>query len=314
MSKYSDNMPPNLKDAIGWMFEYIEPGKVFLDMGCSTGYFGSLIKEAKKNKVYGLEISDDRKQAEAALEGVYSFDLDGEWSKEIYERKYDYVFYGDVIEHLKDPEAVLRKTAKLLKPNGLIFISTPNIAHISIRLELMGGNFDYEPMGILDNTHLKYFTKKSLIELVERAGYHIKAYTFSANDYPDTAIEELLAKCGLKATEEFWKLANSPEARAFQHKVVLESERKVATKSTKAEPHIPDAASEKPETIRNAVMVDLETQVKNLRTHAEKQAKIIEHYVRTTKDLETKNQLLESGKKHIIGRTVKRVKHSKHKD
>jgi len=265
-------MPPKLKDAIGWMFDYIEPGKTLLDFGCSTGYFGQYIRKSKQCKVYGVEISDDRFEAEKVLNGVYSFDLDVDWPDTVYERKYDYLFFGDVIEHLKDPQKVLEKCKKLLKPGGLIFISTPNIAHISIRLELMCGNFDYEPMGILDNTHLKYFTKKSLSGLVKSAGYTIELATFSANDYPDAAIKKLLNKAGLTPTAAFWNMVNQPEARAFQHKFIISPGKHTPLKQT-VEPE-----SQKPEFLRNAEYNDLRNKVKNLENHAKKQAEIIEHY------------------------------------
>jgi 2-polyprenyl-3-methyl-5-hydroxy-6-metoxy-1,4-benzoquinol methylase len=307
MSKYSANMPPDLKSAIGWMYDYIEPDKTFLDFGCSTGYFGNLIKQAKKNKVYGVEISEDLEAARKVLDGVYSFDLDGEWPKEIYERKYDYLFYGDVIEHLKYPGEVLEKSLGLLKKGGLIFISTPNIAHISIRLELMGGNFDYEPMGILDNTHLKYFTKKSLTALIEDAGYQIRDYTFTSNDYPDSVINKLLAKCGLTPTDKFWELANSAQARAFQHKVIIEPAAKKAAAARARTAFT--AATEKPEIVRNAVLDDLRTQVKNLRGHAKEQVKIIEYYMDKTKELEdAANRAREAQAKPILTRAVRKIR------
>lgn len=300
MSKYSDNMPPDLKDAIGWMYDYIEPNKVFMDFGCSTGYFGSLIKEAKTNKVYGVEISPDIREARKVLDGVYSFDLDGDWPEEVYERKYDYLFFGDVIEHLKDPGLALKKCKKLLKPNGLIFISTPNIAHVSIRLQLMGGNFDYEPMGILDNTHLKYFTRKSLKALVEEAGYYPKVMDFSANDYPDESISHILNKLGLKPQAAFWALINKPEARAFQHKFII------APRTRSNEAAVPKRPSDyqKPETIRNAELDDLKDKVKNLEDHAKKQAAIIEHYVIENKQLE---ETLAASVLHKVSRKAKRV-------
>ncbi len=282
MSKYSENMPPKLQDAIGWMLDDIREGSVFLDFGCSTGYFGAFIKRVKHAQVYGVEISDDVHAARKVLDGVYSFDLDGDWPAEIYERTYDYLFFGDVIEHLKDPQKVLEKCRRLLKKDGLIFISTPNIAHISIRLELMGGNFDYEPMGILDNTHLKYFTRSSLQALARAAGYSVKRLDFSANDYPNVTITKLLKKLGLTPQPKFWQLVDQPEARAFQHKMVLA----LPTSKIKLPPTIPSV--QKPETIRNADLADLRQKVANLDRHAKEQAKLIEHYARENEQLRHK--------------------------
>jgi 2-polyprenyl-3-methyl-5-hydroxy-6-metoxy-1,4-benzoquinol methylase len=308
MSKYSENMPPDLKDAVGWMFDHIEDNKVFLDFGCSTGYFGNLIKKAKNNKVFGVEISEDVKEARKVLDGVYVFDLDGEWPKEIYEQKYDYLFFGDIIEHLKDPQKALEKARALLKEDGLVFISTPNVAHISVRLELMGGNFEYEPMGILDSTHLKYFTKKSLTKLVQEAGYNLKSIDFSANDYPNNVIEGILAKEGLQPTEKFWKMINKPEARAFQYKLILEP-KTVETLKSDDVPKI-KTPSEKPESIRNAAMTDLEQKVENLQNHAKEQAEIIKHYVSKSKELEDNNANLQGKLKRIESSRVYKVARS----
>lgn len=314
MSKYSENMPPSLRDAIGWMYDYIEPNKTFLDFGCSTGYFGKLIKEAKNNKVYGVEISDDIIEARKVLDGVYSFDLDGKWPEKIYERKYDYLFFGDVIEHLKDPQKALEKCKELLKKDGLLFISTPNVAHISIRLELLGGNFEYESMGILDNTHLKYFTKSSLTQLVADAGYNLKSIDITPNDYPDTVITEWLDKLGLEANEKFWKIVNSPEARAFQYKLVLEK-----PDGTKKPNESFRKLPTKPEIVRNSLVNERNENEKILRHHADEQAKIIEHYAKINKELEHRNQILEKRMKrldklNVVRLTKSSIRHLKRKD
>lgn len=291
MSKYSDNMPPSLRDAIGWMFDHIEENKTFLDFGCSTGYFGSLIKTAKKNKVYGVEISSDISEARKVLDGVYSFDIDAEWPQEAYERKYDYVFFGDVIEHLKDPAKALERCKKLLNKGGTIFISTPNVAHMSVRLQLLGGNFDYEPMGILDNTHLKYFTKKSLTELVAAAGYELESIDYTPNDYPDDVIKKILKKSGLTPNKDFWKLADQPEARAFQWKLIITPANSKPIKPVPA--FSSKISSANAEISRNAVMDDLQLQVKNLRQHAVEQAKVIGHLTNEISRIDDLNKRLE---------------------
>jgi len=234
MSKYSKNIPPSIIGAIGWFYDDLDEGISLLDFGCSTGYYGAYIKEHKKATVYGVEISEDKKEAAKVLDGVYSFDLDGEWPEEVYERKYDAVFFGDVIEHLKDPERALRLTRKLLNKNGRVYVSTPNIAHISIRLELLGGNFEYESMGILDNTHLKYFTYDSLTKICVAAGYDIMRIDSSISDYPKEVIESYLEKYGLKPSKKFWEVVNDPKARTFQYKLVLSP----AKKTTKT--RVPD--------------------------------------------------------------------------
>lgn len=302
MSKYSENMPPSLQGAIEWMYDQIKPNSTLLDFGCSTGYFGAYLKAQKGCTVYGVEISADIEEARKVLDGVYSFDLDGEWPKEVYEHSYDYLFFGDVIEHLKYPQRTLEKATKLLKKQGKIFISTPNIAHISTRLELMNGNFEYESMGILDETHLKYFTKRSLEKLVCAAGYKIDLLDYSANDYPREVVERLLEKSGLKPSPKFWGMIKATEARAFQYKLMISRKRK----SIKHK-HKPLQTPQKPEQFRDDLISDLTAQIENIKTHADKQAEIITHLESEIKQLKHPEASIEKR----ISKGVKKILHKK---
>lgn len=84
------------------------------------------------------------------------------------------IICGDVLEHLRDPLKALRFLTSYLSERGFFLISVPNIAFISIRLSLLLGKFDYNPDGgILDETHLRFFTRKSLVDLLKRAGLKI---------------------------------------------------------------------------------------------------------------------------------------------
>lgn len=303
MSKYSNNMPPDLRGAIAWMYGHIEPQTTVLDFGCSTGYFGKVLKRDKKCKVYGAEVSEDAAKARKVLDGVYSFDLDGSWSKEVYERKYDYLFFGDVLEHLKDPGAVLEKSKKLLKDDSSrVFISIPNIAHVSIRLELLQGNFEPEPMGILDNTHLQYFTLRTFTQLANDAGYQVVRVDYSLNDYPKEIVEQILGKIGLKAKDKFWKIVNTREARAYQYKFILKStNKKIIQKNKLPLMEMP----EKPEHLRDGILNSLREQLDTLHEHANKQAVIIKHYTDRCKHLEGENNYFKSRPAYKISRNIK---------
>jgi 2-polyprenyl-3-methyl-5-hydroxy-6-metoxy-1,4-benzoquinol methylase len=225
MSKYSKIAPKDtekLRTFLGDLYEYVNTGDRVLDFGCSTGYFGKLLIDNKKCIVDGIEIDEsDFKKASRALGLMYSFDLDGDWPDKLYTNRYDVLFFGDILEHLKFPEQALKKAKPLLKEGGRILISTPNVAHISTRLELMLGEFDYEETGLLDNTHLKYFTLNSLKKLASEAGYKIVALDYSLVDFSPEAIKISLGKAGLEPNDKFWELVKSPEARAYQYKLVL---------------------------------------------------------------------------------------------
>jgi 2-polyprenyl-3-methyl-5-hydroxy-6-metoxy-1,4-benzoquinol methylase len=89
------------------------------------------------------------------------------------EAKFDVIMFGDVLEHLVDPKTVLEKVKELVAPGGLVLASVPNVAHGSVRLALLRGEFRYSELGLLDKTHLRFFTRQTLAELFDEAGYEI---------------------------------------------------------------------------------------------------------------------------------------------
>ncbi len=88
---------------------------------------------------------------------------------------FDCVVFNDVLEHTADPWAVLRKTRALLTPDAAIVVSIPNVRHVSVLVPLIaGGRWDYEDWGILDRTHLRFFTRATAVELLQSTGYTVK--------------------------------------------------------------------------------------------------------------------------------------------
>lgn len=83
---------------------------------------------------------------------------------------FDAICAGDVLEHLLDPQRVLNQMARMLAPGGRIVVSLPNIAHVDVRLALMQGRFDYTPEGLLDATHVQFFTLPRIQEVFQKAG------------------------------------------------------------------------------------------------------------------------------------------------
>lgn len=134
-----------------------------------------LAREMKKNgnTVWGIEI--DPEQAEKARD-VCEKVLVGNIENvefDIPEKIFDVIVFADVLEHLRKPEDVLLKMRRLLKDDGFMVISLPNIAHISMRKNLFFGSFDYGELGILDRTHLRFFTLKTAQELIRGCGFKI---------------------------------------------------------------------------------------------------------------------------------------------
>ena len=131
-----------------------------LDVGTASGYLGKVWR-ASGHYVAGIEF--DAAAAENARQYYDEFEVaDLESFAFPYRQKFDYIVFADVLEHLRDPAAVLRRCIPSLKESGKIIISVPNIANWIIRLSLLLGKFDYMDRGILDRTHMRFFTLKSL--------------------------------------------------------------------------------------------------------------------------------------------------------
>jgi SAM-dependent methyltransferase len=149
-----------------------------LDVGCSSGYLAERL-HARGAVVVGLEL-DERAAAEARrfcesvrVGDVETMDLPFEPGS------FDVVLCGDVIEHLRDPQAFLERVRPLLKPDGRLVLSTPNVANWAMRLSLLFGRFRYTDRGLLDRGHIYLFTRKTLQECLAAAGYRIAKLDFA---------------------------------------------------------------------------------------------------------------------------------------
>lgn len=145
--------------------------KRVLEVGCATGYFTKALTE-RGCDVVGIEIDADaaavaEKWAERVIVG--NLDSAAVW-EELDGEQFDAVTFGDVLEHLRDPVAVLRSAVRLLKPSGVVAISLPNVAHGDVRMALLQGRFPYSDTGLLDRTHLRFFTRDTVKDLVRDAG------------------------------------------------------------------------------------------------------------------------------------------------
>ena len=90
-----------------------------------------------------------------------------------WERPFDAIVFADVLEHLDDPGPMLRAARRWLRPEGTLLASIPNVANVAVRLSLLAGRFEYADRGILDRTHLRFFTRRSARRAIEAAGFRI---------------------------------------------------------------------------------------------------------------------------------------------
>ena len=150
--------------------------KRVLDVGCATGYLAKHLGK-RQCDVVGID-----KNA-AAIEHARPFctralvaDLDITALDEILgvDERFDVIVFGDVLEHLRNPISVLQRAHDLLEDGGFVVVCVPNVAHGAIRLTLLGGQFDYQELGILDEPPLRFFTAKTVDELLLEAGFHVE--------------------------------------------------------------------------------------------------------------------------------------------
>jgi 2-polyprenyl-3-methyl-5-hydroxy-6-metoxy-1,4-benzoquinol methylase len=160
------------------MLRMVGFNKRVLEAGCASGHMSEQLK-AQGCQVVGVEIDPDVvASAMPWLERVVvgDFESDTVWPQ-LEGELFDAVLFGDVLEHLKDPLATLRESVTHLAPSGVVVISIPNIAHADVKLALLSGTFPYSESGLLDRTHISFFTKDSLLELVREAGLAVVEFT-----------------------------------------------------------------------------------------------------------------------------------------
>jgi 2-polyprenyl-3-methyl-5-hydroxy-6-metoxy-1,4-benzoquinol methylase len=147
-------------------------GKRVLDIGCSSAYLARPLV-ARGCTVVGIE--QDPVAAEEAREVCAEVLVgDAETIDFPFEpTSFDVVLCGDLIEHLRDPERFLARVRPLLRADGRLVLTTPNVANWANRLGLLAGRWRYTDRGILDRTHLHLFTRATLVETLRRAGYRV---------------------------------------------------------------------------------------------------------------------------------------------
>ncbi|MDZ7732907.1 MAG: bifunctional glycosyltransferase/class I SAM-dependent methyltransferase [Acidimicrobiia bacterium] len=153
---------------VDWLRER-SPRRV-LDVGCDDGSLAARFRAAG-HEVTGVD-AEEHPETKVRLDRFVRADLDGGLPAAVGE-DYDIVVAADVLEHLRNPEALLRRFHDVLRPNGSVVVSVPNVGHWYPRLRFASGHFDYDRRGILDRGHLRFFTRRSFTRLARRCGYRV---------------------------------------------------------------------------------------------------------------------------------------------
>lgn len=151
-------------------------GKRVLELGPASGYMTKAFKD-HDCRVVAVEIDVELAQkAGAFADRMIVGDLDElDLTAELRGEAFDVVVCADVLEHLHDPGRTLKQVRSLLARDGFVAASIPSITHASVALELLKGNFDYRPLGLLDETHRRFFSKRGIVHLFEGAGFRLDA-------------------------------------------------------------------------------------------------------------------------------------------
>lgn len=182
--KYDRQVDLNDSSSIGRLSRWISPGSRVLEFGPATGAMTRILTQNLNCEVTCIEI--DPQYAEAARPYCHKMiigDLEKlDLAAELSEGYFDYIVFADVLEHLRSPEQALRRVAPYLKSDGAILASIPNIGHSGVILDLMQGEFRYRKEGLLDETHLRFFTRRSVAELFSSTGFSIQHWERTALD------------------------------------------------------------------------------------------------------------------------------------
>ncbi|HEY0798318.1 MAG TPA: class I SAM-dependent methyltransferase, partial [Candidatus Baltobacteraceae bacterium] len=174
--EHAELASPPANSSLAMLIDLIGEGRRVLDVGCATGYLAKALA-SRGCDVVGIDINADAltESREFCSEAIAA-DLEVEPLGRILEgrARFDVAAFGDILEHLRNPLAVLESVRPLLAEGGFVVASIPNVAHAAVRLSLLGGRFDYQDFGLLDETHIRFFTRKSVEELFLVAGFRIE--------------------------------------------------------------------------------------------------------------------------------------------
>ncbi|MCU1544084.1 MAG: wbbL 5 [Microbacteriaceae bacterium] len=199
------------------MYHSIPDGSRVLDVGCSVGNFGEALEKLKGCTVVGIDINaHDIEEAKTRISEAHVFDISSPGALERF-GTFDVIVFADVIEHIPDPRAALSAARALVAPGGVVVYSIPNMGHVSVRLDLLEGRFPYAELGLLDKTHLHFYDRAEVHDVLASAGFTITDENPTTSEYPRRWTEQRLGAIGLTPGEAFFDMLRVTESNIYQY-------------------------------------------------------------------------------------------------
>ncbi len=219
---YRRRIDPQGQDSLAHILRLIRPGSRVLELGAAVGYLSEHLSREAACNVDAVELDPGMaREARRYCNRFLVCDLQREiLSRHFPGRYYDYVILADVLEHLTDPERVLRQLPDLLRPGGRLLVSVPNTAYAGLIMELISGDLRYRPEGLLDRTHVRLFTRASILRLLEDCAFRVESIAPVQLPYEHSEFGELMS-----AADTDWvdRLTGLPDANTYQFVISAEA-------------------------------------------------------------------------------------------
>lgn len=183
------------------MARYVPPGvRTLLDVGCLAGGFGRMLKARRPSlEVWGIEADP---AAAAVARSRLDHVIEGTYPDAAPTRRFGCVVFNDVLEHIVDPWAALERTLPLLEPGGVVVASIPNVRYYAVSWALLvRGKWEYGDGGVLDRTHLRFFTRRTVQALFASTGYQVRTLEASNIPEPRSRVGRFLKRFGRRADD-----------------------------------------------------------------------------------------------------------------
>ena len=180
VNRYASSIDLNdLNTSWAILIHWAGRNRCVLDVGCGRGQLGRILHEQFGCTVTGIELNAEFARECVGYERLIVGSAQNPELLAQIDERFDVIVCGDVLEHLPEPHLPLRAFHRLLHPAGRLLISVPNVAQIRTRLMLLRGHWDYTPEGIMDETHVRWFTLDTLQALTTRCGWTRQDFAFT---------------------------------------------------------------------------------------------------------------------------------------